>query len=250
MKLSILAKFWRKFLSMVGCLQQFLPKLTEIERPLREMGKSKVVFTWDANHQKCFDEIKELVVQSVTLAYYDRKKPVVIQTDYSTKGLEVLLVQDGKPIHFGSKTLSTAEANYAPIEGEMLVIVYGVRKFSRFIIESDHKPPRYLQHKNISMAPPRLKSMLMKLSGYDYEIEYKPGSQMVLADTMSRLSGSDHAEVPGLIIIIMNIHSLVSVSDQRLLSLQEDTKNDRALQSLMELVQNDWPASFKKVKPE
>ena len=207
----------------------------------------------DANHQKCFEEIKELVVQSVTLAYYDRKKPVVIQTDYSTKGLGVALVQDGKPIHFGSKTLSTTEANYAPIKGEMLAIVYGVRKLShyvygrRFIIEADHKPLRHLQHKNISMAPPRLKSMLMKLSGYDYEIGYKPGSQMVLADTMSRLSGSDHAEVPGLTV---NIHSLVSVSDQRLLSLQEDTKNDRALQSLMELVQNDWPASFKKVKPE
>ena len=62
--------------------------------------------------------------------------------------------------------------------------------------------------------------MLMKLSGYDYEIQYKPGSQMVLADTMSRLSSSESGEIPGLTV---NIHSLVSVSDQRLLSLQEET---------------------------
>ena len=238
---------------MVGYLQQFLPNLAEMEKPLREMDKSSVIFTWDSNHQRCFEQIKELVAKSVTLAFYDRSKPVVLQTDYSTKGLGVALVQEGKPIHFGSKTLSPAESNYAPIEGEMLAIVYGIKKFSdyvycrRFTIESDHKPLRHIQHKNISMAPPRLKSMLMKLSGYDYEIQYKPGSQMVLADTMSRLSSSESGEIPGLTV---NIHSLVSVSDQRLLSLQQETKKDSILQSLMEHVQNGWPESIEKVKPE
>ena len=243
----------RTFLGMVGYLQQFLPKLSELEKPLRDMDKSHVMFTWDANHQKCFEGIKELVAHAVPLAYYDRKKPVVLQTDYSTKGLGVALVQDGKPIHFGSKTLSPAEANYAPIEGEMLAIVYGVRKFShylygrRFTIDSDHKPLRHVQHKNISMAPPRLKSMLMKLSGYDYEIKYRPGNEMVLPDTMSRLSSTDKHEIPGLSV---NIHSLVSVSDERLTSLKEETGKDPTITKVMKNVREGWPASVKKVDRE
>ena len=75
----------RTFLGMVGYLQQFLPKLSELEKPLREMDKRNVAFTWDANHQRTFEEIKKLVATDVILAYYDRKKPVVLQTDYSTK---------------------------------------------------------------------------------------------------------------------------------------------------------------------
>ena len=85
-----------------------------MEKPLRDMDRN-VTFTWDSNHQKCFQSIKDLVTHAVTLSYYDRHKPLVLQTDYSTKGLGVALVQDGKPIHFGSKSLSPAEKNYAPI---------------------------------------------------------------------------------------------------------------------------------------
>ena len=214
----------RTFLGMVGYLQQFLPGLSELEKPLRDMDRSHVLFSWDANHQKCFEEIKRLVSGAVTLSYYDRSKPVTLQTDYSTKGLGVALVQEGKPIHFGSKTLSPAESNYAPIEGEMLAIVYGIKKFShylygrRFTVESDHKPLRHVQHKNISMAPPRLKSMLMKLSSYDYDIQYKPGKEMVMPHTMSRLSGTDTEEIPGLKV---NVHNLVSISDERVTCIRQ-----------------------------
>ena len=35
----------RTFLGMVGYLQQFLPNLSELEKPLREMDKSNVLFT-------------------------------------------------------------------------------------------------------------------------------------------------------------------------------------------------------------
>ena len=45
----------------------------------------------------------------------------------------------------------------------------------------------------------------------------------------------------------MKIHSLVSVSDQRLVDLQKETSNDVVLQKLKVLVRNGWPASIKQL---
>ena len=92
----------KSFLGMVNYLQQFLPKLSEQTKVLRNLEKKGVQFTSDAEHQSYFENIKALVSQSMTLAYYDRAKPVILQTDYSEDGLGVALVQEGKPIRFAS----------------------------------------------------------------------------------------------------------------------------------------------------
>ena len=38
----------------------------------------------------------------------------------------------------------------------------------------------------------------MKLQPYDFNIVYKPGKQVVLADTLSRLNPEDEEEIPEL----------------------------------------------------
>ena len=40
--------------------------------------------------------------------------------------------------------------------------------------------------KSMHNAPPRLQRMLLQLQKYDMKIEYKPGSEMLLADALSR----------------------------------------------------------------
>ena len=236
------------FLGMVNYLQQFIPQLSENTAPLREMTKNGVNFTWNDTYQMVFEEIKELVKEDILLTYYDRKKPVTVQCDYSKQGLGVALVQDGRPVQFASKAISDSEAQYAPIEGEMLAVLYGVTKFHyylygrKFKVESDHRPLQYIQKKNLSRAPPRLRTMLMNLSQYDFDIQYKPGKDMVLPDTFSRLSQSDQHEVPGLKV---KIHSLVDASKSRLDRLRHDTENDVVLQKLKRVFLEGWPTSIK-----
>ena len=53
---------------------------------------------------------------SASLAYYDRSKPVVVQTDASEYGLGAALIQSGHPIAFASKMLAEIETHYANIE--------------------------------------------------------------------------------------------------------------------------------------
>ena len=166
-------------LGMVNYLQQFIPKLSEHTAPLRAIEKKGTEFYWDRNLQDCYDNIKRLVAEDVTLAYYDRNKPVTIQTDYSKQGVGAVLVQDGRPVHYGSKALAGGEADYAPIEGEMLAIVYATQKWHHYLygrnftVETDHKPLIDIKNKNIALAPPRIRGMLMTTSPYNFQLVHK-----------------------------------------------------------------------------
>ena len=44
--------------------------------------------------------------------YYDRSKPVTVQTDAREYGLGTALIQSSIPIAFASKTLTDAETDY------------------------------------------------------------------------------------------------------------------------------------------
>lgn len=39
---------------------------------------------------------------------------------------------------------------------------------------------------------PRLKRVLIKTQGYNYEVKYRPRAEMVLADTLSRLQNPEN----------------------------------------------------------
>ena len=240
----------KTFLGMVNYLQQFIPNLSEHTAPLRVIEKKDTEFYWDENLQRCYDKVKKLVAADVTLAYYDRNKPVTVQTDYSKQGLGAVLLQEGRPVHYASKALVGAEPNYATIEGEMLAIVYATQKWHHYLygraftVETDHKPLVAIKNKNIALAPPRIRGMLMATSGYDFQLRHKAGQEMVLPDTLSRLSSYDKSEIPDLKI---GINSLVEVTDPRLKQLISDTAEDNVLQRLLQIFHKGWSSSIKSV---
>lgn len=86
------------------------------------------------------------------------------------------------------------EKRYANIEREMLAVVVACKKFhsslfgKRFMVESDHKPFEVIHLKNLTPSPPRLQRLLLRVQGYDFTIKYKPGTDMLLADLMSKLN--------------------------------------------------------------
>lgn len=127
-----------------------------------------------------------MICKETTLAYFDPKKPVVLEVDASMKGVGAALTQEGRPIAFASKSLTDTEHRYANIEREMLAVVYACEKFHTFVfgrsftILSDHKPLEMITLKNLGAAPPRLQRLLLRLQGYDMTVKYKPGKEMLL----------------------------------------------------------------------
>ena len=101
------------------------------------------------------------------LTFYDVKKPVIVSCDASQSGLGALFLQDGKPVAYASRALSSAETPYAQIEKELLAVVFAFTKFHQYvyskdvIVESDHKPLEAILKKSLAAAPPRLQRMLL-----------------------------------------------------------------------------------------
>ena len=73
---------------------------------------------WNPSMNTAFQHLKAWICQTLlnaTLTYYDRSKPVIVQTDTSEYGLGAALIQSGCPIPFTSKTLTDIETHYVNI---------------------------------------------------------------------------------------------------------------------------------------
>ena len=104
----------KRLLGFVQFLSRYLPRLSTVDAPLRELDKSDVLFHWDYPQMESFRKIKQLVSQAPVLQYYDVDKPVTIQCDASGTGLGVVLLQDKKPVCYASRALTDIETRYDP----------------------------------------------------------------------------------------------------------------------------------------
>jgi hypothetical protein len=81
----------QRVLGIVNYIAKFIPGMSEITAPLRELLKKNVPWHWTANHQAAVEKIKEILSTDRVMRYYDVTKPVVLQTDASSKGLGAVL---------------------------------------------------------------------------------------------------------------------------------------------------------------
>ena len=201
--------------------------------PLRNLLKNDTDFRWSPSHQTAFENIKQSFYREVSLTYFDPDKGTVIQVDASLFGLGSALVQADKVIAFSSRALTDTEKRYANIQREILAVVVACKKFhsyifgKKFTVKSDHKPLELIHLKNLTAAPPRLQRMLLRIQGYDMTIKYKPGTEILLADPMSRLNPLPIEES-------LNLQKvcLVQFSGARLDTLRQDTSSDPKLSAL------------------
>ena len=119
----------------------------------------------------------------------------------------------------------------------MLAVVQGCIKFHhylygrKFVFQSDHKALADIHLKYLSEEPPRLQRLVLKFQPYDIPIKYIPGSQVSVADVLSRVSPSGRTEIKGLDI---TIHELtLDLSHIQVETTQQATKEDLTLQLLM-----------------
>ena len=102
----------RRFLGFVQYLSKFIPNMSTVDAPLRDVMKRDVDLYWNKQQQRSFDELKELCCSTQVLAYYDVTKDVTIQCDASSYGLGRVLLQDGRPIAYTSRALTPTEKRY------------------------------------------------------------------------------------------------------------------------------------------
>ncbi|KAK2564593.1 Retrovirus-related Pol polyprotein from transposon 17.6 [Acropora cervicornis] len=144
-------------------------------------------FQWDEEEQgHSFKQVKEILSAAPVLKFFDPKESVELQCDASNKGLGACLMQGGQPVAYASRCMTETEVNYAQIEKELLAILFGCVYGRRVEIETDHKPLESIFKKSLLSAPKRLQRMMLRLQKFDLLVSYKKGTEMYLADTLSR----------------------------------------------------------------
>nr|GFB05665.1 reverse transcriptase domain-containing protein [Tanacetum cinerariifolium] len=109
-----------------------------------------------------------------------------------------------RPIHYASKTMNQAEANYTTTEKEMLAVVYAFEKFRSYlimnksIVYTDHSTLKYLFAKKDTKA--RLLRWILLLQEFDFKVIDTCGAENYAADHLSRLENPyenvfDHKEI-------------------------------------------------------
>jgi hypothetical protein len=233
----------RRFLGFIQYLGKFIPNLSEVDAPLRELLCKDTEFHWDKPQISSFDKLRELCCTTPVLAYYDPKKATTIQCDASSYAVGGVLLQEGRPIAYTSRSMNAAEQRYAQIEKETLAIVHSCKKFHYYIfgkpvtVESDHKPLQSIFTKPLLAAPMRLQSMLLRLQPYDLIVTYKPGKDIPLGDTLSRanLADSEPEVEPEMI----NMLEYVSITPGRYSQVQQTTNEE--LVELRDTILQGWP---------
>ena len=173
---------------------------------------------------------------------------MIVQADASPRGLGACLIQDCKPIAFASKSLTGARSRYANIERELLAVVFACIRFNtylqgrRFTVQSDHKPLEMIHLKSMHNAPPCLQRMLLQLQKYDMKIEYKPGSEMLLADALSRCPARYSQEIK----LDLRV-DYIAFTSAWIETLKETTCEDPVLSTVYQLVQHRWPKERRRV---
>lgn len=140
--------------------------------------KEKIVHT--TRFLNYFESCKKLLINDPVSQYSDFKQPFEVTTDASNSAPGAISPQNSKPICQTSRTLNQHGINYFTIEKELLGIVWLVQNFRLYIFErkftiyTDHRPLQWLF--NLKDPSSKLVRWKLKLSEYDYEIKYKPGT--------------------------------------------------------------------------
>ncbi|CAH2108922.1 unnamed protein product [Euphydryas editha] len=185
----------RTFLQTCAWFRKFIPKFSEVARPLTDLMKKNRPWNWGKLENEAHETLKRKLSSAPILRQPDFAEPFILRTDASAYTIGAVLIQgqDSKserPIEYSSRLLTSAEKNYSTTEREALAVVWALDKFrgylegARILIATDHQPLKWL----LSLKTPsgRLARWALKIQAYNLNVEYTPGRVNVVADTLSR----------------------------------------------------------------
>ena len=250
----------RTVLGMFQYLAKFAYNMSAVMKPMTDLLRADVCWSWDHAQQSSFDETKRLLTITPTLSYYETIKPTVVSADASSFGIGAVLMQttDGelKPIAFASRTLTSAEQRYSQLEKECLAGVWACEKFSRYLVGlsefkllTDHRPLVPLMNtRSIDDTPIRCQRLLMRAMRYNPIVEYVPGKLLVIADALSRKqlevreSQKDDIELSDDVAAYVDaIERGWPATKDRLTEIRLETMRDPTMKVIASFIENGWP---------
>ncbi len=193
----------RQFLGLAGYYRRFVPDYSELTSPLTDLTKKEVPDTvpWTERCQQVFTQVKAALCGGPLLHSPDFSLPFLLQTDASDRGLGAVLTQEiggeERPVLYISRKLSKRETMYSTIEKECLAIRWAVLTLRYYLLGreftlcSDHAPLQWLHRMKDTNA--RITRWYLALQPFKFKVIHRPGTQMTVADFLSRNGGGGAA---------------------------------------------------------
>ena len=126
------------FLGLVNYYGRFISNLATVARPLNILLRKNCQWKWSGNQAQAFDRLKNRLASADVLTHCDVTLPLKLACDASCHGIGAVIAHvmpDGleRPIAYASRSLTKTEENYAQIEKEALGIIFGVKKFYKYL---------------------------------------------------------------------------------------------------------------------
>ena len=186
----------RGFLGLASYYRRFIQNFSTIAAPLHRLLRKDVFYEWTEVQQSGFKYLKNCLITAPILVYPDFSKKFLVFTDGSYMGLGAVLAQldDQNKEHviaYASRSLNSAERNYAPTELECLAAVWAMEHFRTYLLHqpfdliTDHAALQWLFNKP---DPPRkFMRWIIRIMEFPYNVKYRKGKIHQNADTLSRL---------------------------------------------------------------
>ena len=180
----------RSFFEASNVYRRFVKNFSGIAKRLNAMLKKKTRPTWDDLKRDAivaFETLKRKLISPPVLSLPKKNHPYMIDTDASAYQLGATLLQqqdpsnpkEWVPVGYWSKTLNSTGQNYSAKEREWYSVVLSVRTLwpyiegQNFVVRTDHDALGWRFTLNDSSG--RLMRWRLRLSEFDFEIQYRPG---------------------------------------------------------------------------
>ena len=196
----------KRFLGMASFYSTVVPALQYVMGDLHEITGSKTHFDWTAKQEAAFNRVKELLVNSATLAFPSNNpnSKLILSTDASKEGWGAALTERGpdgleRPIGFTSGRFRDAAMNWIIAEKEAAAFVNALNYFyvylygSDFIFRTDNKSLSFIDSTSFTKktsGAPNMKTLrwLEFISQFTFSVEHHSGESpcMKVPDCLSR----------------------------------------------------------------
>jgi hypothetical protein len=140
----------RSFLGLAGYYRRFIPDFSRIAKPMTELLKKGVKFSWDQKCDDAFHILRDHLTTAPVLAQPDVSKPFDIYCDASGTGIGCVLMQDNRVIAYASRALRVHEQNYPTHDLELAAVIHALQIWRHHLvgtkchIYTDHKILKYI----------------------------------------------------------------------------------------------------------
>lgn len=183
------------FVQLCSYLRRFIPNFAAKAKPLYQLINQE--FEWTTECEEAFRVLKDEITSANVLAYPDKNKIFVLDTDASEWAIGSVIshVIDGKerPVAYASRTLNATERKYSSVKRELLALKHFIKHFhtylygAKFIARTDHKPLIGFLNKSEDSGDPAMCRWKMIINSYEVDLRYREGRKHSNADAMSRI---------------------------------------------------------------